>query len=74
MQVFTNKEFNEAVADVSVGIIVNLPLTFLTLSFGLWIEMSVGTLTIFQLTVFTALAIVRKYYVRTFFKSLEDKE
>ena len=57
----------EAVSDTAVGTIINLPLNFILLSITFSLECDVLTTAIASWSLFTVLAIVRKYLIRRFF-------
>jgi len=61
----------ESLSDVAVGFIIALPLSFLLLNLCNYFNISLLTTSIIQTTVFTFVAIVRKYCVRIVFKKGE---
>ena len=61
----------ESLSDVAVGFIIALPLSFLLLNICNYFNISLLTTSIIQTTVFTFVAIVRKYCVRIVFKKGE---
>ena len=70
----------EAVVDTTFALIINFPLNFLLL----WIATFLGIndndsannllMTIFLTTVFTIVAIIRKYFMRQWFDKMNQKE
>ena len=61
----------ESLSDVAVGFIIALPLSFFVLNICNYFNISLLTTSIIQTTVFTFVAIVRKYCVRSVFKKGE---
>ena len=61
----------ESLSDVAVGFIIALPLSFLLLNLCNYFNISLLTTSIIQTTVFTLVAIIRKYCVRIVFKKGE---
>tara|TARA_X000001388_G_scaffold68023_1_gene55605 strand:- start:577 stop:798 length:222 start_codon:yes stop_codon:yes gene_type:complete len=61
----------ESLSDVAVGFIIALPLSFFVLNICNYFNISLLTTSIIQTTVFTFVAIVRKYCVRIVFKKGE---
>ena len=45
--------WNEAVIDTGIGLIVNLPLTWLTIAVGFYLELGVAEFALFQTVIFT---------------------
>jgi len=60
--------FKESLADVGIGIIIALPISYIVLNICKYYECSVFTTSIIQTTVFTIVAFLRKYFVRATFK------
>jgi len=68
MKYFKNKMFwLEAVSDTAIGTLVNFPLNIIILTITFKLELSAFDTSIVLCVVFTILAIVRKYIVRTYF-------
>jgi hypothetical protein len=59
----------ESVTDTFAGLIINLPMNYALLAFGLYLELGALALTLFMTGVFTIIAVVRKYYIRLHFMS-----
>ena len=59
----------ESLADTMAGLVINLPANYLLLAIGLHFNMGALALTIFMTSVFTIIAVVRKYYIRLHFLS-----
>jgi len=59
--------WNEAVIDTGIGLIVNLPLTWLTIAIGFYLKLGVAEFAMFQTVVFTIISLVRKYKIRSHF-------
>jgi hypothetical protein len=57
----------EAISDTAVGTIINLPLNFILLSITFSLKCDIFTTAIASWSLFTILAIVRKYLIRRFF-------
>jgi len=61
----------ESLSDVAVGIIIALPVSYIVLNVCKYLEVTLLTTSITQTTVFTLIAIIRKYIVRITFKKGE---
>ena len=61
----------ETFSDVSVGIIIAFPLSFFVLNVCNYLNLSLVLTSVIQTTVFTFVAIIRKYCVRIVFKKGE---
>jgi|TARA_R100000353_G_C6407007_1_gene169282 predicted membrane protein len=61
----------ESLSDVAVGIIIALPVSYIVLNVCKYLEVTLLTTSIIQTTVFTLIAIIRKYIVRITFKKGE---
>ncbi len=72
MLVNNKPAFYESLADTGVGLIINLPITWVSIYIGIVLEMSVGEFTLFQTVVFTVVSLVRKYMIRNHFSKLEN--
>ena len=59
----------ESITDTAAGLIINLPANYALLAFGLYLEMGALALTLFMTSVFTVIAVIRKYYIRLHFMS-----
>ena len=70
MITFKNPDaWKEAVIDTGVGLIVNLPLTWLTIAVGFYLDLSVSGFALFQTVVFTVVSLIRKYKIRSHFSA-----
>ena len=58
----------EVLSDVGIGIMIAFPLAFVVLSVTTHLGLSVSVTSLIQTMVFTCVALLRKYYVRLFFK------
>ena len=58
---------HESIVDTGIGLIVNLPITYGSIAVGFWLDLSVAQFAIFQTVVFTAISLIRKYYIRLYF-------
>jgi len=61
----------ESLSDVAVGIIIALPVSYIVLNVCKSLGVTLLTTSIIQTTVFTLIAIIRKYIVRITFKKGE---
>jgi len=59
--------WNEAVIDTGIGLLVNLPITWLTIALGFYMNLGVAEFALFQTIVFTVISLVRKYKIRAYF-------
>ena len=59
----------ESLADTMAGLVINLPLNYALLAFGLYLELDALALTLFMTSVFTIIAVIRKYLIRLHFIS-----
>ena len=57
----------EAISDTALGTLINFPLNIVILTITFKLELSAFDTSIVLCVVFTILAIVRKYIVRTYF-------
>lgn len=70
----------EAVVDTTFALIINFPLNFLLLWIGTFLGINDNDsannllMTIFLTTVFTIVAIIRKYFMRQWFDKMNQKE
>ena len=70
----------EAVVDTTFALIINFPLNFLLLWLGTFLGINDNDsannllMTIFLTTVFTIVAIIRKYFMRQWFDKMNQKE
>jgi len=62
------KALKETLVDVSIGIILATPISYITLSTAQINDLSITNTTALQVTVFTVVAILRKYFVRVYYK------
>ena len=60
----------ESLADTMAGLVINLPMNYALLAFGLYLELGALALTLFMTSVFTIVALIRKYLIRLHFMSL----
>jgi|TARA_R110000764_G_scaffold49091_1_gene108714 hypothetical protein len=58
----------ESLSDVGVGLVIALPLSFIVLNLCDYFNCSLLATSVIQTSVFTCVAIVRKYCVRIVFK------
>ena len=71
---FRDKDaWHEAVIDTGIGMIINLPITWITIAIGVYMNLSVAAFALFQTIVFTVVSLIRKYKVRAHF-STKNKE
>ena len=69
MRFFDNKKaWIEAITDTAIGTVINFPLNLLVLYFAFNTNMTVLNTAILTWFVFTAIAVIRKYIIRMFFK------
>lgn len=69
MRFFDNKKaWIEAITDTAIGTVINFPLNLAVLYFAFNTEMSVFNTAVLTWVVFTAIAIIRKYIIRIYFK------
>jgi uncharacterized membrane protein len=68
------KAAKEAISDVAIGVAMAFPISFALLSLTKYLEFSVAMTSIVQTLVFTFVALVRKYFVRVFYKKRENNE
>ena len=59
----------ESITDTAMGLAINLPMNWILLSLGLWMEMGALALTLFMTSIFTIIAVVRKFFIRLHFMS-----
>jgi len=70
----------EAVVDTTLALIINFPLNFILLWVGTLLGINDNNaannllMTIFLTTVFTIVAIIRKYFMRQWFDKMNQKE
>lgn len=70
----------EAVVDTTFALIINFPLNFVLLWIGTFLGINDNNsannlkMTIFLTTVFTIVAIIRKYFMRQWFDKMNQKE
>tara|TARA_R110001606_G_scaffold363062_2_gene517016 strand:- start:314 stop:535 length:222 start_codon:yes stop_codon:yes gene_type:complete len=68
---FRNKAaWRESLVDTGIGLIVNLPLTWASIAFGFYLELSVSEFALFQTFVFTTASLIRKYKIRSHFATI----
>jgi hypothetical protein len=68
MMVWSDKAaWTESIADTIVGSLINIPMNFVLIAIAFDLEFSVAETSILLSTVFTILAIIRKYKMRLFF-------
>ena len=60
--------FKEAVTDTALAAAINIPLNYVLISFAFSLELSALQSTLLFTSVFTIIAITRKYYVRMHFE------
>ena len=62
--------FRESVVDTAIGLPINVLVNWALLSIGLYLKMDAFLLSCMMTTVFTVLAIARKYFVRLYYQGL----
>ena len=65
------KALKEAMVDTFTGTLINLPLVWLVLFLCLMVTHNSFLISLAQASVLTIVAIVRKYYIRVWFKKRE---
>jgi len=69
MKFFDNKKaWIEAITDTAIGTVINFPLNLAVLYFAFNSKMSVFNTAVLTWVMFTAIAIIRKYIIRIYFK------
>ena len=63
----SKKAWTEAISDTFIGTIINFPLNMLAMWFIFQYNLTVVESSVLLWIVFTAIAIIRKYYVRIYF-------
>lgn len=63
----------EAITDTAVGTAINFPLNMLAIWVIFRLELTVFQSSVLLWSLFTALAIVRKYYLRRYFEKRSNK-
>ncbi len=58
----------ESIFDTVLGTLVNFPLNYILIAFCLSLNMSAFYMAVFMTTILFILAVVRKYFVRIFYK------
>ena len=58
----------EAVNDVGIGLLLSFPISYGLLKLCSYLEVSLVATSIIQVSVFTLVAVVRKYMVRVYYK------
>jgi len=58
----------EAVNDVGIGLVLSFPISYGLLRLCSYLEVSLVATSVIQVSVFTLVAIVRKYMVRVYYK------
>jgi hypothetical protein len=64
----------ETLHDVVLGLVIALPISFLVLNICRDLGFSLLATSVTQTTIFTLIAIIRKYYVRVYFKNLSKNQ
>jgi|TARA_R110000868_G_scaffold399768_1_gene673761 hypothetical protein len=59
----------ESFTDVGIGFVIAFPIAFIVLNITTYLELSVAATAFTQTIVFTVVSLVRKYFVRLFFKT-----
>ena len=62
------ESMEEAVNDVGIGLVVSFPISYGLLKLCSYLEVSLVATSIIQVSVFTLVAVVRKYMVRVYYK------
>jgi uncharacterized membrane protein (Fun14 family) len=58
----------EAVNDVGIGLVLSFPISYGLLRLCSYLEISLVATSVIQVSVFTLVAVVRKYMVRVYYK------
>ena len=58
----------EAVNDVGIGLVLSFPISYGLLRLCSYLEVSLVATSVIQVSVFTLVAVVRKYMVRVYYK------
>ena len=62
----------ESAADTVSGLMINIPIVWITLSICLYFDQGATVITAVQAVVLTIVALIRKYCVRVWFKKSEE--
>tara|TARA_R100001480_G_scaffold152672_1_gene154936 strand:- start:292 stop:522 length:231 start_codon:yes stop_codon:yes gene_type:complete len=62
----------ESAADTVSGLMINIPIVWITLSICLYFDQGATVITAVQAVVLTIVALIRKYCVRVWFKKREE--
>lgn len=62
------ESLNEAMNDVSIGLIMSFPISYGLLRLCSYLDVSLVATSVVQVSVFTLVAVVRKYMVRVYYK------
>ena len=62
------KALKETIVDVALGMILAAPISYITLSIAHNNDLTISNTTALQITVFTLVALLRKYFVRVYYK------
>jgi len=62
------ESLNEAMNDVSIGLIMSFPISYGLLRLCSYLDVSLVATSVVQISVFTLVAVVRKYMVRVYYK------
>jgi hypothetical protein len=65
------ESLNEAMNDVSIGLIMSFPISYGLLRLCSYLDVSLVATSVVQISVFTLVAVVRKYMVRVYYKERE---
>ena len=69
---FSNKNvLKESVIDTIIAMTINLPINYVLIGICLYANMNALEMSLVMTVVFTAIAIIRKYYVRLYFSRVE---
>jgi len=58
----------ESLSDTIFGTFINFPLNYVMIAFCLYIEMDALAMAVFMTSCLFVLAVIRKYFVRTYFE------
>ena len=67
MTMMDKPALQESISDTVFGTFINFPLNYVMIAFCLYAEMSALSMTVFMTSCLFVLAVIRKYFVRTYF-------
>ena len=65
---FDKDSMDEAVNDVGIGLVLSFPISYGLLKLCSYLDVSLVATSVIQVSVFTLVAVVRKYMVRVYYK------